>query len=97
MLKIDIELIKHENANATTRPIGFQIFENLRKMKNFETFFRKFFFYFFILKFLIFLTRHSTSPPCGNQVDGLAHDVHNTETVAKPGRLGSAKNGTTPP
>ena len=36
MLKINIELIKHENANATTRPIGFQIFENLRKMKNFK-------------------------------------------------------------
>ena len=36
--------------------------------------------------------RHSTSPPCGNQVDGLPHDVH-TETVAKPGRLGPAQKG----
>ena len=38
ILKIKIELIKHENANATTRPIGFQIFENLRKLKNFQDF-----------------------------------------------------------
>ena len=37
---------------------------------------------------------HSTSPPCGNLVDGLPHDYH-TETVAKPARLGPAKNGTT--
>ena len=37
------------------------------------------------------MKRHSTSPPCGNQVDGLPHDVH-TETVAKPGRLGPAQN-----
>ena len=37
----------------------------------------------FILFFVLFwkfhfLMRHSTSPPCGNQVDGLPHDVHNT-------------------
>ena len=38
------------------------------------------------------MTRHSTSPPCGNLVDGLPHDCH-TETVAKPGRLGPAQNG----
>ena len=38
------------------------------------------------------LRRHSTSPPCGNLVDGLPHDCHNTETVAKPGRLGPAQN-----
>ena len=37
---------------------------------------------------------HSTSPPCGNLVDGLPHDCH-TETVAKPARLGPAKNDTT--
>ena len=42
------------------------------------------------------IERHSTSPPCGNLVDGLPHDCH-TETVAKPGRQGPAKNGTTPP
>ena len=37
------------------------------------------------------LRRHSTSPPCRNLVDGLPHDCH-TETLAKPGRLGPAKN-----
>ena len=37
---------------------------------------------------------HSTSPPCGNLVDGLPHDC-NTETIAKLARLGPAKNGTT--
>ena len=25
------------------------------------------------------MQRHSTSPPCGNLVDGLPHDCHNTE------------------
>ena len=34
---------------------------------------------------------HSTSPPRRNQVDGLPRVCH-TETVAKPGRLGSAQN-----
>ena len=34
--------------------------------------------------------------PGGNQVDGLPPARH-TETVAKPGRLGPTKNGTTPP
>ena len=38
------------------------------------------------------MERHSTSPPCGNLVDGLPHDCHR-ETVAKPGRLGPAQNG----
>ena len=94
MLKIYIELIKHENANATTRPIGFQIFENLRKMKNFKIFENLFFLFYF--ENFIFSTKHSTSLSCGNQVDGLPHDVH-TETVAKPGRLGPAKNNATPP
>ena len=37
------------------------------------------------------MERHSTSPSCGNLVDGLPHDCH-TETVAKPGRLGPAQN-----
>ena len=41
------------------------------------------------------MTRHSTSPPCGNLVDGLPHDCHNTETIAKLARLGPAKNDTT--
>ena len=43
-----------------------------------------------------FMKRHSTSPPCGNLVDGLPHDCH-TETVAKPARLGPAQNDETPP
>ena len=40
------------------------------------------------------MERHSTSPPRGNLVDGLPHDCH-MKTIAKPARLGSAKNGTT--
>ena len=39
-------------------------------------------------------TRHSTSPPCGNLVDGLPHDCH-TKTIAKLARLGPAKNDAT--
>ena len=35
--------------------------------------------------------RNSTSPPCGDSVDGLPHDCH-TETVIKPGRLRRAQN-----
>ena len=42
------------------------------------------------------MKRHSTSPPCGNLVDGLPHDCHNTETVAKPGRLTPAQNDELP-
>ena len=38
------------------------------------------------------MKRPSTSPPCGNLVDGLPHDFH-TETVAKPDRLEPAQNG----
>ena len=38
----------------------------------------------------------STSPPGGNQVDGLP-PASSTETVAQHGRLGPAKTGTTPP
>ena len=37
---------------------------------------------------------HSTSPPCGNLVDGLPHDCH-TKIIAKLARLGPAKNDTT--
>ena len=40
------------------------------------------------------MKKHSTSPPCGNLVDGLPHDCH-TETVAKPARLGPAENDET--
>ena len=39
MSKINIEPIKLENGNATTRPIGSQIFEILRKIKNFKIFY----------------------------------------------------------
>ena len=38
------------------------------------------------------MKRHSTSPPCGNLVDGLPHDCY-TETMAKPSRLALAQNG----
>ena len=91
MLEIDMEMIKCMKCNASVRLMRSQIFRKLRKMKNFKIF-RNFLFF----ENFIFLKRHSTSPPCGNQVDGLPHDVH-TETVAKPGRLGPAKNGDTPP
>ena len=40
---------------------------------------------------MCWMKRHSTSPPCGNLVDGLPHDSH-TETIAKLARLGPAKN-----
>ena len=42
------------------------------------------------------MKRHSTSPLCGNLVDGLPHDCY-TETIAKPARLGPTLNGDTPP
>ena len=32
------------------------------------------------------MKRHSTSPPCGNLVDGLPHDCH-TKTIAKRARV----------
>ena len=38
------------------------------------------------------MKKHSTSPPCGNLVDGLPHDCH-TETIAKLARLAPAENG----
>ena len=50
MLKIKIELIKHENANATTRAIGFQVFESRRKMKNFKILY----IFVFLGKFIFF-------------------------------------------
>ena len=72
-MEIKIELIKRENANAATRSIIYQNLKNLRKVK----FFWKFHFLFdFPFIFEIFLKRHSTSPPCGNLVDGLPHDCH---------------------
>jgi hypothetical protein len=44
------------------------------------------------MKIILWDEECSTSPSCGNLVDGLPHDCH-TETVAKPGRLGLAQNG----
>ena len=41
---------------------------------------------------MCWMKRHSTSPTCGNLVDGLPHDCY-TETMAKLARLGPAKNG----
>ena len=41
------------------------------------------------------MRRHSTSPPCGNLVDGLPHDCY-AETMAKLARLGPAENGKLP-
>ena len=41
------------------------------------------------------MKENSTSPPCGNLVDSLPHDCHNTQTIAWLARLGPAKNGTT--
>ena len=73
---------------------GYRV-PDFRKFKKNEEF-QDFSIFFFDFENFIFLTRHSTSPPCGNQVDGLPHDVH-TETVAKPARLGPTKNGATPP
>ena len=43
---------------------------------------------------MLSMKRHSTSFLCGILVDGLPHDCH-TETIAKLGRLGPAKNGAT--
>ena len=88
-IKMKVELIKHANANATTWSIGFQIFENFRKIKKFVIFSESFTFILFFYHFqnFVFLTRHSKRSSCGNWVDGLPHIVH-TETVAKPGRLG---------
>ena len=68
----------------------FQISRNFEKMKIFRKISR-------ILEFLEFfkkerqdnrgMERHSTSPPCGNLVDGLPHDCH-TKTIAKRARVG---------
>ena len=37
------------------------------------------------------MKRHSTSPPCGNMVDGLPHDCYR-KTIAKPTGLGPTEN-----
>ena len=91
MLKIDIDVIKCRNANVSASPLRSQIFENLGKMKVFKIFLNYLFHFSYCFRNSIFSEKHSTSPPCGNLVDGLPHDCH-TETVAKPARLGPAKN-----
>ena len=77
--------------------IGSHLTDRFRKYENFPEKYRKF------SKFRSFLEEcqrrsgmsgHSTSPPCGNLVDGLPHDCY-TKTIAKLARLGPAKNGTT--
>ena len=73
----------------------FQISRNFEKMRIFKKKSRIFEFFEFLQKERRYnwgMKRHSTSPPCGNLVDGLPHDCH-TKTVAKPSRLGPAQNG----
>ena len=41
---------------------------------------------------MCWMKKRSTSPPCGNLVDGLPRDCH-TKTIAKPARVGPAENG----
>ena len=82
MLKINMELIKRRKRNSRVRSIGAHFFSGSSKNEKFS-FFENFIFYFDFVYFsgIYFFKRHSTSPPCGNQVDGLPHDVH-TETVS---------------
>ena len=77
----------------------FQISRNFEKMRIFKKISRIFENFRFFKKEREEnweIKRHSTSPPCGNLVDGLPHDCH-TETIAKLARLGPAKNDATPP
>ena len=72
----------------------FQISRHFEKMRIFKKISRIFNFFEFFKKERQDnwgMERHSTSPPCGNLVDGLPHACH-AETVAKPGRLGPAQN-----
>ena len=76
--------------------IGAQNFWKCQKMKNFIIFLKKYFFpKIRQIEKNTCLKKHSTSPPCGNLVDGLPHDCH-TETVATPARLAPAQNGGRP-
>ena len=84
MLKINMDVIKRKKCNASARLMGFQISgkfgkSRISRRKN---------------QGKCELEGHSTSPPCGNLVDGLPHDCH-METIAKPARLAPAKNDTT--
>ena len=86
-----MDMIKYENYNATTRPI---IFQQIRNFDNLKIFGKILIFpNFMIERFTMHVWGggHSTSPPCGNLVDGLPHDCH-TKTVAKPARPSAAEN-----
>ena len=88
-----MEPIKCRKGNVSARFIGAHFFRKFRKCRILENFdFLKISKEEFAIVF--FVKKHSTSPPCGNLVDGLPHDCH-TETIAKPARLGPAKNDTT--
>ena len=78
ILKIDMNVLKCEKHNATARPMIFQALTKFRKDENFRENFEKYRnFEFHRRKSRVYrMERHSTSPPCGNLVDGLPHDCH---------------------
>ena len=79
MLKININVFNCKNENATTRPMISQNFRTFQKMRISEKFskkYRNFEFYKRERSAVYRMERHSTSPPCGNLVDGLPHDCH---------------------
>jgi hypothetical protein len=79
MFKINMDVIKYENCNATTEPLIFQQICKFRKMRNFKKISKILNKIGICLKgrsYLSGMKRHSTSPPCGNLVDGLPHDCH---------------------
>ena len=93
-MKINMDVIKCGKRNATTRLMRFQNFWELRKNENFRENFEKYgnFEFHRIKREEVYeMKRHSTSPPCGNLVDGLPHDCH-MKTIAKLARLGPAEN-----
>ena len=99
MLNINMDMLKCENDNASA-----VFFQKHRK----TCFFRKF--NIFFGQFLVReefvrgwggvreeeVKRHSTSPPCGNLVDGSPYDCH-TETVGYENKKEPTMNGTTTP
>ena len=79
MLKININVFNCKNENATTRPMISQNFRTFQKMRISEKISKKkrnFEFYKRERSEVYRMERHSTSPPCGNLVDGLPHDCH---------------------
>ena len=79
MLKININVFNCKNENATTRPMISQNFKTFQKMRISEKIskkYRNFEFYKRERSEVYRMERHSTSPPCGNLVDGLPHDCH---------------------